>query len=104
MRLQTISRWPSGRKPVLHPSQKPRLRRKSRRSVGSCIVFVERLVILLNKRINLLNYLWIGHVIHSFLLIFGRNFIAAVVDRYLDALLRQLQRDPSTYASRAPGN
>jgi hypothetical protein len=27
------------------------------RGIGSCIVFVECLVILLNKRINLLNYL-----------------------------------------------
>jgi hypothetical protein len=36
--------------------------------------------------------------------IVGGSFIAAVVDCYLDALFRQLQRDPSAYASRASSN
>ena len=36
--------------------------------------------------------------------IVGGNFIGAVVDCYLDALLRQPQRDPSAFASRAAGN
>jgi hypothetical protein len=36
--------------------------------------------------------------------IVGGNFIAAVVDCHLHALLRHLQRDPSAYASRASSN